>query len=42
LLIEQAILPILSEPIELHLEKFENRLEERLREVNRRIADREN
>ncbi|MGI8543038.1 MAG: hypothetical protein ACR2MD_06105, partial [Aridibacter sp.] len=42
LLIKQANLPILSEPIETHLEKLENKLEESLREVNRRISDKEN
>jgi TnpA family transposase len=41
-LIRQANLPILSEPVEFILEELEIRLEERLREVNRRIADREN
>lgn len=41
-LIEQANLPILSEPIEFILEELEIRLEECLREVNRRIADRQN
>ena len=42
LLIKQANLPILSEPIELHLNQLENRLEECLLEVNRRISGKEN
>lgn len=42
LLIKQANLPILSEPIELHLNRLENRLEECLRDVNRRISGKEN
>ncbi len=42
LLIKQANLPILSEPIETHLEKLEKRLEESLRETNRRILNKDN
>lgn len=41
-LIKQANLPVLSEPVELHLNRLENRLEECLREVNRRISVKEN
>ena len=41
-LIERANLPILSEPIELHLQQLENRLEENLRRVNRQISDNHN
>ena len=42
LLIKQANLPILSLPVETHLDELENKLEESLREVNRRISDKEN
>jgi hypothetical protein len=42
LLIKQVNLPILSLPVETHLDEFENKLEESLREVNRRISDKEN
>lgn len=41
-LIERANLPILSEPVELHLQQLENRLEENLRRVNRQISDHHN
>ena len=41
-LIQQANLPILSEPIELHLKQLEKQLEERLLSVNRRISEKEN
>ena len=42
LFIGQLNFPTLSEPIEIHLEKLENKLEETLSEVNRRISDKEN
>lgn len=42
LLTRQANLPILFEPIELHLQILENQLEERLKEVNQRISGNEN
>lgn len=35
-------MPILFDPIELHLEELENRLEECLSKVNRCISDKEN
>lgn len=41
-LVEQSTLPILSEPIELHLQQLENRLEENLRRVNRQLSDNHN
>jgi hypothetical protein len=41
-LIERANLPILSEPIEIHLQQLETRLEENLRRVNRQISDNHN
>ena len=41
-LVEQSNLPILSEPIELHLQQLENRLEENLMRVNRQIFDSHN
>lgn len=42
ILLEQLNLAILSQPIELHLRELENQLEERLAQVNQRIAEQEN
>jgi TnpA family transposase len=41
-LLEQLNLSILSQPIELHLQELEEQLEEKLAQVNRRIAKQEN
>ncbi len=42
ILLEQLNLPILSQPIELHLQELEAQLEKRLSQVNQRIAKQEN
>ncbi len=42
ILIQQANLPLLSEPIDFHLKQLEKQLEERLSSVNRRISEKEN
>ena len=42
ILIEKLNLPILSQPIELHLQELEAQLELRLKEVNQRIVEKEN